>query len=287
MTRKLAGVALLLSLTLVRCGGGDGGNGGGDGGESPMPTPTPDAGAGGARILLLHHSTGQNVWDGGVADWIANYNAAQGTSYQIEERAYPDDPWPWDNYPSDYYRIWVLHEGGSTPGTEWLETMASQYSVILFKHCFPGGDIWPDSGSPDAASGDKTLENYQAAYNALKAKLQGFPSTRFIVWTLAMRTEADMQANHGADYVGMAERARQFTDWVKNAWDVDGDNIFVWDFHALETEGGLYLRPAYAADPGGDSHPNEAFCAVVAPLLAQRIVDVIEGRGDAGSLTGG
>ena len=158
--------------------------------------------------------------------------------------------------------------------------------MILFKHCFPGSDIGPDSGSPDAASGDKTLENYQAAYNALKTKLRSFPNTRFIVWTLAMRTEADMQASYGGDHAGMAQRAREFTDWVKSSWDERGDNIFVWDFYALETEGGLYLRPIYAADPGDDSHPNGSFCATVAPLLGQRIVDVIEGRGDSGSLTG-
>ncbi len=283
MVRTLTRAALLLlCLALVRCGGGDGNKD-----AEPAATPTPASGLGAdARIVLLHHSTGQNVWDGGVADWIAAYNGAHGKSYQIGERAYPDTPWPWDNYPSDYYRIWVQHDGGNTAGTAWLETLAPQYDVILFKHCFPGGDIWPDSGSPDPASGDKTLENYQAAYNALRDKLQSFPNTRFIVWTLAMRTEADMQASYGGDSAGMAERARQFASWVKTAWDVRGDNIFVWDFHALETEGGLYLRPDYAVDPGGDSHPNGGFCAAVAPLLGQRIVDVIEGRGDTGSLTG-
>jgi hypothetical protein len=282
MVEKLTRAALLLlCLTLARCGGGDAGGG------QPSPTPTPDAGLGdGARILMLHHSTGQNVWDGGVAGWIANYNGAHGRSHRIEERAYPDDPWPWDNYPSDYYRIWVQHEGGARPGTEWLETLAPRYGVILFKHCFPGSDIGPDSGSPDPASGDKTLENYRAAYNALKLQLRSFPSTRFIVWTLAMRTQADMQASYGGDAAGMGQRSREFTDWVKNVWDEKGDNIFVWDFYALETEGGLFLRPAYAADPGGDSHPNGPFCAAVAPLLGQRIVDVVEGRGDTGNLTG-
>ena len=283
MVKKLTRAAmLLLCLTLVACDGGD------DDAAEPEATPTPDSGLGDSvRALLLHHSTGQNVWEGGVADWIATYNGAHGKAYRIEERAYPDDPWPWDNYPSDYYRIWVQHEGeGTRGGTEWLETLAPQYNVILFKHCFPGGDIWPDSGSPDAASGDKTLENYRAAYSALRTKLRSFPNTRFIVWTLAMRTEADMQASYGGDHAGMAQRAREFTDWVKNSWDERGDNVFVWDFHALETEGGLYLRPSYAADPGGDSHPNGSFCATVAPLLGQRVVDVIEGRGDSGSLTG-
>ena len=70
-----------------------------------------------------------------------------------------------------------------------------------------------------------------------------------------------------------------------DTWDEPGDNIYVWDFRQLETEGGLYLLNEYAAAPG-DSHPNSAFATRVAPYLGQRIVDVIEGRGDSGSLTG-
>ena len=104
-------VLLLLCVACVQCGSGSGDDEGHDGSSPSTPTSGP-AQSGSVRILLLHHSTGQNVWDGGVPGQIAAYNAAHGTAYQIEERAYPDDPWPWDNYPSDYYRIWVLHEGG-------------------------------------------------------------------------------------------------------------------------------------------------------------------------------
>ena len=55
------------------------------------------------------------------------------------------------------------------------------------------------------------------------------------------------------------------------------------DFDTLETEGGLYLLPEYSA---GDSHPNDTFAQQVAPLFGQRLVNVIEGRGDSTSLTG-
>ena len=57
------------------------------------------------------------------------------------------------------------------------------------------------------------------------------------------------------------------------------------DFAQVEGEGGLYLKKEYQAGPG-DSHPNEEFCRKAAPLFGQRIVDVIEGRGDSGKLTG-
>jgi hypothetical protein len=89
----------------------------------------------------------------------------------------------------------------------------------------------------------------------------------------------------GATTEEQARRAEAFFQWVVEAWEEPGDNIHLWDFRQLETEGGLYLRDEYAAGPT-DSHPNGAFAARVAPLFAQRVVDVIEGRGDEGSLTG-
>ena len=105
-----------------------------------------------------------------------------------------------------------------------------------------------------------------------------FPQVRFIVWTGAAQVKNATEAEY-------AKRAKMFFDWVKNEWDESGDNIFIWDFYTLETEGGLYLKNNYAMDPY-DSHPNNAFSQKVAPLLCQRIVNVLEGRGDSSSITG-
>ena len=106
--------------------------------------------------------------------------------------------------------------------------------------------------------------------------MQEFPDTKFVVWTGAALIEGETDLAH-------AERAQEFFDWVKDTWDEDGDNIYVWDFYELETDGGLYMKDAYSA---GDSHPNETFSADVAPFLSQRIIDVVNGNGDTGSLTG-
>ncbi|MCE5272664.1 dockerin type I repeat-containing protein [bacterium] len=233
---------------------------------------------GSTRVIFLHHSTGENVWNGGVADWFAQYGRQNGKSYSIGERAYPSgSPYPWNNYPYDYWNIWVSHAGAEPYLTEpTLEILTPQYRVIVFKHCYPVSGIGPDTGSPSVSSEAKTLENYKLQYAALKEKLHQFRANRFIVWTGAALVEGETNAEQGA-------RAREFFEWVKTQWDEPGDNIFVWDFFELETEGGLYLKNEYAS---GDSHPNAAFCRVVAPLFGQRVVDVIEGRGDSGSLTG-
>jgi len=258
--------------------------------EAPAPAPAPEAAPGAApapapeaapttaRILFLHHSTGECVWNGGVAEWFDAYNAAHKTRYAITEQAFPkDSPYGWENYPYDYWNIWVKNAGPKPFQKEpTLEILAPKYDLVVWKHCFPVSSVEPDSGQPDIASSEKRVENYKLQYAALKAKMREFPKVRFLVWTGAalLKGETDEDA---------ARRAKAFFDWVRNEWDEKGDNIFVWDFRGLETEGGLYLKAAYAA---GDSHPNEKFSRKVAPLFCRRIVDVVQGRGDTANITG-
>lgn len=231
------------------------------------------------RILFLHHSTGGNVWNGGVATWFQAYNQDHGSDYRISQRAYPDSPYPWANYPYDYWNLWVNHSGDNlAQGQDTLERLLTGADVIVFKHCFPVSDIVPDSGIANVASATQSQENYRAQYAALKTKLRQFPSRKFVVWTGAALVQSATTAQK-------AQRARDFFNWVKTVWDEPGDNIFLWDFYELETEGGLYLKDAYASG-GGDSHPNPGFCTQVAPYLGQRLVNVIEGRGDSTRIDG-
>ncbi len=243
--------------------------------NEPVSTAPP------VRILFLHHSTGEDIWDGGVAKFFKAYNRAHDTNLQITERWYPAEPM--GNYAYDYWNLWANPAGPSNatqPGLHNLETLAANSDVIVFKHCFPSSAIRPDTecDPPNVASSVKTLANYRLQYNALKARMHQFPRTKFILWTGAVLTEASTNP-------GYAQRAKDFTEWVKGTWDEKGDNIYLWDFYALETEGTLYMRDAYAYKKN-DSHPGRAFARTVAPLLGQRIVDVCEGRGDTGSLTG-
>lgn len=241
-------------------------------GDGAMPPTT--------SVLFLHHSTGENVWKGGVPEAIANYNARAGTSYRISALAFPHEPYPWDNYPYDYWNIWVKNAGSSPfQGQETLEMLTRSHQVIVFKHCYPVSAIEEDSGPGEVSSSQKTLANYKLQYEALKSKLRAFPSTRFIVWTGAALTQKATREKRGGNDA-TADRARQFFTWVKSQWDEPGDNIFVFDFFHLQTEGGTYLLDRHAQDPW-DSHPNEAFAKRAAPSFATRVIDVIEGRGDS------
>ena len=261
------------------------------------------------RIAYLHHSTGEIVWagglhprlhrlwtryvpdfakswarpawSGGVPDFIRQWNAANGTDYRVTEFTYPATTagYPWANYPYDYWNLWIGHQGADRDRGELnLDDLVRDYDVIVFKHCFPVSGIEADEGSPSVSSDRKTIANYQLQYESLKQRLHQFPSKRFIVWTGPVLPQQSTDA-------GKARRARAFFDWVKNTWDEKGDNIFVWDYHALAADRDGFLDPGRARAPG-DSHPGRAFARSVAPLLARRIVDVIEGRGDSASLTG-
>ncbi|MBF0566709.1 MAG: hypothetical protein HQK89_15900 [Nitrospirae bacterium] len=226
-----------------------------------------------ASIIFLHHSTGQQIWNGGVAQWFQSYNAQNGTDYRITEMAYPNNPYPWENYPYDFWNIWVNH-AGNVPfeGQVTLESLTKQYDVIVFKHCFPVSAVLPDTGRPDIHSKEKRVENYKLQYESLKRKLHEFPNTKFIIWTGAALLQS--QTNNES-----AMRAKAFFEWVKNDWDDKGDNIYIWDFREMETGGGLYLRDDYAGRPG-DSHPGRELSKRLAPLFGRRVVNVIQGKGD-------
>lgn len=237
------------------------------------------------EILYLHHSTGYAIWrgttnpyvykvtgKGDVEKYFSKYNKAHSTHYQISHQYFPNkEPYGWNNFPFDYYNIWVKNAGKSSyMGEPTLEMLTPSYEVIIFKHCYPGSDILEDTGIPDIDSDEKRLENYKLQYNALKEKMHQFPENKFILWTPAVRVKNDTSEEHAA-------RTRKFYEWIMREWDEEGDNIYLWDFYQYETEGGLYLKDEYASG-ADDSHPNAEFSGRIAPLFGQFIIDCIEGK---------
>ena len=239
------------------------------------------------KIIFLHHSTGQSVWvgktnryvykltgKGDVQRFFTNYNKTNKTDYEISEILFPkSSPYGWNNYPYDYYNIWVKN-GGPNPYMEepTLEILTKQYDVIIFKHCFPVSLISEDTGTPDIDSDVKSIGNYKLQYDALKNKMHEFTDNKFIIWTPAVNTQAGMTEDE-------ALRTRQFHDWMMDEWDEKGDNIHIWDFYKYETEGGLYLTEGNAFS-SNNSHPNSQFAASVAPLFSKFVIDVIESAAD-------
>lgn len=258
------------------------------------------------NIIFLHHSTGRIIWDGGNSpskitrfagrfstrlESILNtnaelrqlfkaYNKEHNTNYSIKEKFFPKPaPYGWNNFPYDYYNIWVKNAGDKPYMEEpTLEMLTKDYKVIIFKHCYPASNILPDTDKPDINSDIKTISNYKLQYSELRDKLHEFPETKFILFTGAAQLESVISGEE-------ALRAKEFFGWVTDQWDLPGDNIFIWDFYSLQTEGGIYFKDEYAKSPE-DSHPNAEFAGKVVNLLFDRIIDVIENNGEGTVLTG-
>jgi hypothetical protein len=238
-----------------------------------------------SNIIFLHHSTGKCIYQGGgrsflryrhgVREWFRKYNRSMGCNYRFDTMVFPHQPYPWSNYPYDYWLIWVDNQGYQ--GQQSLEELAEKYDVIIWKHCFPVCMMQQDEES-DVRSPIKTLDNYKLQYDALKQKMRQFPQTRFIVWTGAAMLETNISAEEG-------RRAKEFFSWVRDEWDEKNDNIFIWDFFQIEAGKGCFLKPEYAQGIK-DPHPNKYLSRMAAPLFCRRIVDVIEGRGDESSVLG-
>lgn len=245
------------------------------------------------NIIFLHHSTGNRIWrgdlskiadklgfKGDVMKWFEKYNEENSKNYVIEEFNFPkESPYGWNNYPFDYYNIWVKNAGEKPFKEEpTLEILTKKYDIIIFKHCFPVSNIKPDTSDPDIESSVKTLGNYKLQYEALKEKLLEFPDTKFLLWTPTAQLKSQTNEEE-------ARRADKFYHWVRDEWDTKGDNIFLWDFRSFQVEGGIYFKDEYA-DAINNSHPNRTFSARIAPYFCNRIIDVIENKGDITSIDG-
>lgn len=237
------------------------------------------------KIIFLHHSTGRSIWVGNTNKYVYrltqkgkvqiffdHYNKQNKTNYSISRRNFPqNEPYGWKNYPYDYYNIWVKN-AGETPymNEPTLEMLTREYDVIIFKHCFPVGNILADTGKPDIDSEEKRIENYKLQYGALKQKMHQFQNNKFIVWTPPASVRNKISEDE-------ARRTNDFYRWMIDEWDEKGDNIFIWDFYKHETEGGLFLleKNAHGKD---NSHPGKEFSGRIAPLFSKYVIDIIEER---------
>ena len=236
------------------------------------------------KIVFLHHSTGNNVYhDGRVPAWFSKYNKANRTSFQITARDYPDSPYPWENYPFDYWNLWVNGACNSNNANiECMNTLTKKYDVIIYKHCFPVSHIEPDKGSPALNSKIKSLENYKTQYRALRDLMESYPNNLFILWTLPPLHRLATTPDH-------AKRANQFVDWVKHEFlSEDGkphQNIFIFDFWGIVAEGDPNprrgrlncLKYDFEKDHNNDdSHPNKAANELAGPLFSNVILKSIK-----------
>ncbi len=257
------------------------------------------------RIVFLHHSTGENIWNGNRSTLFSKivgkissgyshkfykeaalprlfkrYNKDFNSNYIINELTFPKSaPYGWNNFPYDYYNIWVKNAGNNAFMEEpTLEMLTKKYQVIIFKHCFPVSNIQANRDSGNINSDFKSIANYKLQYLVLRDKFSEYPATKFILFTGAAQIKSQISED-------AAKRAKEFFDWVINEWDLPDDNIYIWDLYNLQTNGGIYFKDINA-NSITDSHPNENFSDYAAGLLFNRIIDVITANGSKTTLSG-
>lgn len=277
----LAAASALTLVALAGCGMNGGRPRGPAVGASGFGNDDAPAGNGNS-VIYLHHSTGNNIWDGGVPEAVEAQNEANDADIRIKHQNYPYKPHPWENNPYEYWNLWVNHSGENRYEEQpTLEQIASDFDVIVWKNCYITAGMEPDDGNPDVSSQKKTMANFKLQYEALKEKMNAFDDKTFIVWTVPPKTKGDTTDE-------AAELTNEFVAWTKDEWDVEGDNIYLWDYHALAMEGtpdGVHPPEGYSVGEQ-DSHPGEAISQSASKRFAQRLSDVMAGKGDSAPITG-
>lgn len=144
--------------------------------------------------------------------------------------------------------------------------------VVMFKSCYPNNLIkcvGKEPGDPDSC--EKTIVNYQAAYNSLLQYFREQPDTLFVVLTappVAMPSKKRIGYLVDKDYMvksdtieNMGKRARYFNNWLKdveNGWlkEYSLNNVVVFDYYDVLTDFGKSNWSVYPTREGKDSHPS-------------------------------
>ena len=235
--------------------------------------------AGGAltNLFFLHHSTGDGfILGGDIRGYIADYNAANATSYELWDHGYNGDGLrnpqgvvtgtsyniPDDNTdPDGLHTLW-------TTNNDARQQIMANHQVLAFKSCFPASaicDPW-------------MLSEYKRYYREMRNYFDAHPERLFVVMSTPPLHRLSTDTTE-------ADNARRFAEWLKSGDYLAGHpNVVcfdVFDVLAKADDGSArrnMLKYEYEmSHADGDSHPNAAANQVVGPLFAQFLIDAAQG----------
>ncbi|NCA77664.1 MAG: T9SS type A sorting domain-containing protein [Alphaproteobacteria bacterium] len=245
--------------------------------------------------IFLHHSTGQNIWGpNGSATSIPHemdlYNIAHG--FSGSEAVSMAKEW-WSPSDNEWAR-WHTFFEDSNPATGIGQYLGDN-PIVVIKSCFPSSAIaWPGVPHDTLDPEMKTVYNYKWHWRHIINVMKQHPENFLAIWTNAPLEPNSTNADEAA-------LSRWFCAWATDTLALGLDpefgafppNVYVFDFfHKLTGPNGMML-PMYAAGPG-DSHPNAAATALVAPQFVTEIFDAaigyeiiyrLPGQPDNGSLS--
>ena len=284
------GAALVVGVSLIPVGGGLV-----DAAQTTTRGPTMDLSSysaeppnTGLNFLFIHHSIGGQLLadpgpaQGGSSIHVTHPNGGglrtdlRAAGYQVHEASYDSEL------------------GQQTDLVHWLPTFQKQMTralrvklqdellqegaqnhVVAFKSCFPNSDFRGQGTSPgDPAIPELTVENAKALMNELRPLFAQHPETLFVYFTAppiapALRSEpawkqlAKRITGRGQTPARLNESARlarSFNNWVRSpdGWlsGYEGDNVVVFDYFDVLTNGDQGDLLAYPTGGGTDSHPS-------------------------------
>jgi hypothetical protein len=229
------------------------------------------------KLFFLHHSTGQNLINqGGVREWLEDYNAQNGSNFAFWDHDYnyiglrrADGSYvgwiyniPNDNTdPIGLYTLW-------TTANAARDSILQNHEVIAFKSCYPASAI----------TTTQMLQQYQTWYLAIRDVFDQHPERTFVVMS-------PPPLHRLATDLTQADNARAFANWLKSAEFLQGHtNIVCFDlFDALaapdtpDEPTRNMLRYEYEISHiTNDSHPNTVANVSVGPLFAAALVAAAE-----------
>jgi hypothetical protein len=224
--------------------------------------------------IFLHHSTGLCIWGpNGSATSIPQemdaYNILH--SFTGTDTITMNEEW-WS--PSD--NEWsTQHDFFEDPS---MVTGIGYYlptnKIIVVKSCFPSSSMSGIGQASDTLSPtDKTIYNYKWYWRHIIKVMKSHPENFFAIWT-----NAPLEVN--STNTTEAGFANQFCTWAKDTLAAGLDpvfgafpaNVYVFDFfHKLVDPSGI-MQTIYRTG-SGDSHPNAAATALVAPQFVTEIFD--------------
>jgi hypothetical protein len=224
--------------------------------------------------IFLHHSTGGCIWGPNgsptsVPLQMDLYNQSHG--FSDGETVTLNEQW----YPGSTDNEWVTwHSIFEDDQPEPISGFYAENRIVMVKSCFPASEmtgVGQPSDTTDAWS--KTIYNYKWHWRHIVSVMKAHPQNFFVIWTSAPleRQSTDATSAHLSDL---------FCTWAKDTLAAGLDpvtgpfpqNVYVFDFFNKLTDSDGFMLNQYRAGPG-DSHPNAAATALVAPQLVQETFD--------------
>lgn len=224
--------------------------------------------------VFLTHSTGQNIWgpngsSTSIPQEIQAYNTQHGytgnQAVTMQRQSFPLTPW--DNEWERWHRIF----DGQDPQAN-ITPILNSNKIVVIKSCFPSSAMTGWGVPSDTLTySKKTVYNYKWHWRNIILKMAEHPENFFAIWTNAPLNQANTNAN-------AAMLSKKFCTWAKDtlAMGLDPEmgamppNVYIFNYFAKLTDANGYQKPQYAVS-NGDSHPNAAATALVAPQFVSEI----------------